>query len=319
MRMDKVCILGGSGFIGRHLANRLREHGIRSRVPTRHRERSRHLLVLPELELIEADIHDEPTLVEMVRDNHAVINLVGILNESGSDGSGFRRAHVELTEKALRACRTAGVHRYLHMGALGADADNAPSHYQRTKGEAERMVLAAQAPDLNVTVFRPSVVFGPGDGFFNRFAGLLRIAPGVFPLPTPRARFQPVYVGDVTEAFAVSLANRETFGRAYDLVGPRRYELQELVEYVARVTGLRRRIFPCPDRLSRLQARVLGRLPTKPYSMDNYLSATVDNVSDNNGLEALGIHPTAVEAVVPDYLAGGVRARYNAFRRLARR
>lgn len=322
MRMERVCIIGGSGFIGRHLANRLVEHHIRSRIPTRRRERSRHLLVVPRMELIEADIHDETTLQALFRDVDAVVNLVGILNEKGSDGSGFRNAHVTLTEKVIRACHSAGVARYLHMSALGADADNGPSHYQRTKGEGERLALAANDARLAVTVFRPSVVFGPEDSFFNRFAGLLRIAPGAFPLPTPHARFQPVYVGDVAEAFVRCLDDRETFGKAYDLVGPRRYTLLELVRYVADVVGLRRAIIPCPDWLSRLQARGMGALPTKPFSMDNYLSATVDNVSDHNGLLDLGIHPTAVEAVVPGYLGGGgrgARARYDRFRRLARR
>ncbi len=319
MRMDRVCILGGSGFVGRHLANRLVQHGISARVPTRRRERSRHLLVLPTLELIEANIHDPAALTELCRGSSAVINLVGILNEAGSDGSGFRRAHVELTEKALRACREAGVQRYLHMSALGADAEHGPSHYQRTKGEAERLALAAHGTDLDVTVFRPSVIFGPGDSFFNRFAALLRMAPGVFPLPTPRARFQPVSVGDVAEAFARSLLREDTFGERLELAGPQRYELIELVRYTATVAGLRRLVYPSPDWLSRLQARVLGKLPFKPYSYDNYLSASVDNVATHNALPGLGIHPASVEAVVPGYLAGGVRNQYNVYRRLARR
>ncbi|MCP1673189.1 NADH dehydrogenase [Natronocella acetinitrilica] len=322
MRMERVCILGGSGFIGRNLANRLLEHNIAARVATRRRERSRHLLIIPRLELIEADVYNEDALTRLLAGADAVINLVGILNEKGSDGSGFRRAHVELTEIVLRACARAGIRRYVHMGALGADADNGPSHYQRTKGEAERLVLSAQSPELDVTVFRPSVVFGPEDSFFNRFAGLLRIAPGAFPLPTPYARFQPVFVGDVAEAFVRSLTNETTFGKSLDLVGPQRYTLLELVRYVATVAGLRRKIIPCPDWMSRLQARVMGMVPTKPFSMDNYLSATVDNISDHNALPALGIHPTAVEAVVPGYLSGGGRGHrgdYDGYRRLARR
>lgn len=319
MRMQRVCILGGSGFVGRHLANRLHDRGIHSRVPTRHRERTKQILVVPGLDLVEANIHDAEKLQELFRECDAVINLVGILNESGFDGSGFHRAHVELTDKVLEACRQTGVQRLLHMSALGADADNGPSYYQRTKGEAERRVMAA-ADDLNVTVFRPSVIFGPDDNFFNQFRLLLKLSPGVFPLPTPKARFSPVYVGDVVEAFVRALKDRETFGKRYDLCGPQTYTLEELVRYTAEQAGLRRIVWPGSDRLSRLQARVLQRIPGKPYSMDNYLSATVDNVCSVNSLPELGIAPTAIEAVVPGYLSNKTeRARYNQFRMTARR
>ncbi len=320
MRIQRVCILGGSGFVGRHLANRLHRDGIHTRIPTRRRERARHLLVIPGVELVEVDVHDPSGLKDLFRGMDAVINLVGILNERGKDGSGFRHAHVELTEKILAACRETGVKHYLHMSALGADAERGPSFYQKTKGEAEGLVRAAHGDALAVTIFRPSVIFGHGDSFFNRFAGLLRTAPGVFPLPTPNARFAPVYVGDVCEAFARSLGNRDTWGETYDLCGPREYTLKELVDYTAQLAGLRRIVWPAPDWLSRLQASLLQLWPTKPYSRDNYLSATVDNTSTDNGLPKLGIHPTAVEAVVPAYIGGRhVRGLYNRFRKTARR
>ena len=318
-RMQRVCILGGSGFVGRHLANRLHDRGIFSRIPTRRRERAKKVLVVPGLELIQADIHDTDRLTELFRECDAVVNLVGILNERGFDGSGFHRAHVALTEKVLAACRATGVKRLIHMSALGADADNGPSHYQRTKGQAERLVLDA-ADELNVTVFRPSVIFGPEDSFLNQFGTLLKLSPGVFPLPTPQARFSPVYVGDVAQAFADCIDDRETFGQSYDLCGPETWTLAALVRYTAEVAGLRRFVWPLNDTLSRLQARVLQRLPGKPYSWDNYLSATVDNVCDCNHLPELGIAPTAVEAVVPGYLAERrQRARYNQFRQHAGR
>jgi len=319
MRMQRVCILGGSGFIGRHLANRLREHGINSRVITRRRERSRHMLVIPGMELVEADIYDQAALTAQLKGVDAVINLVGILNEKGSDGSGFRRAHVDLTRIAIAACREAGVGRLLQMSALGADADNGPSHYQQTKGEAENLAMEAHGKELAVTVFRPSVVFGPGDSFFNRFAGLLKFSL-VFPLPTPEARFAPVFVNDVTEAFARSLTDRNTFGKRYELCGPRVYTMRELVRYTAETAGLKRMIIGCNDKLSRLQARALQLVPGKPYSMDNYLSSTVDNVCTQNGLPELGIQPTSVEAVVPRYLSGrSARMQYDLFRRSAGR
>lgn len=319
MRMQRVCILGGSGFVGRHLVNRLHDEGIHSRVPTRHRERAKQILVVPGLELMQADVHDPETLQRLFRECDAVVNLVGILNEKGFDGSGFRRAHVELTDKVLEACRATGVPRLLHMSALGADADNGPSHYQRTKGEAEQRVMA-YADTLDVTVFRPSVIFGPEDSLFNQFATLLRLSPGIFPLPTPQARFSPVFVGDVAEAFTRALRDRESFGQRYDLCGPETCTLDELVRYTARQAGLKRYVWPLGDRFSRLQARVLQRLPGKPYSWDNYLSATVDNVCECNHLPQLGIHPTAIDAVVPGYLANKTeRARYNQFRQEARR
>nr|WP_290631753.1 complex I NDUFA9 subunit family protein [Aquisalimonas sp.] len=318
MRMQRVCILGGSGFVGRHLANRLHDQEIHSRIPTRRRERTKQILVVPGLELVEANIHEPETLRELFAECDAVINLVGILNEKGFDGSGFRHAHVELTDKVLDACRATGVTRLLHMSALGADADHGPSYYQQTKGEAERRVLAAN--DLDVTVFRPSVIFGPDDSFFNQFATLLRLSPGAFPLPSPRARFSPVYVGDVAQAFTDALTDRDTFGQTYDLCGPDTYSLEELVRYTADKAGLRRAVWPLSDRLSRLQARVLQRVPGKPYSMDNYLSATVDNVCGVNNLPELGIKPTAIDAVVPSYLANKTeRARYNQFRQAAGR
>lgn len=274
--------------------------------------------MVPGLELVQEDIHDPDSLRELFRECDAVINLVGILNEKGFDGSGFHHAHVALTEKVLEACRANGINRLLHMSALGADADSGPSFYQKTKGEAERLVLGAQ--DLDVTVFRPSVIFGPDDNFFNQFETLLRLSPGVFPLPTPKARFSPVYVGDVVQAFTDALTDRDTFGQSYDLCGPNTYSLEELVRYTGEKAGLRRAVWPMNDRLSRLQARVLQRIPGKPYSMDNYLSATVDNVCGVNNLPELGIKPTAIEAVVPAYLASKTeRARYNQFRQTAGR
>ncbi len=320
MATQRVCILGGSGFIGRHLVNRLQAHGINSRVLTRNRERSRHLLVVPGLELQQCDIHDTGALEHALADCDAVINLIGILNEKGDDGSGFRQAHVETTRKVIDACGRVGVHRLLQMSALGANAKQGPSHYQRSKGEAENLALESHGRNLAVTVFRPSVVFGPGDSFFNRFAGLLKLGP-VFPVPTPSARFAPVFVDDVTEAMVRCLDSQETFGRSYDLCGPQTYSMRELVEYTARAAGLRRLIIGCSDRLSRWQAQVLQRLPGKPYSMDNFRSSQVDNVcSRGNGLEELGIQPTAIEAVVPGYLSGSSqRMQYNRFRQTARR
>lgn len=318
MRFQSVCIIGGTGFVGRHIANRLANTRVNIRVFTRHRERNRHLLPIPNLDLMEVDVHDTDVLAANLDRVDAVINLVGVLQDSKGDGQGFRNAHVELPRRVIEACRKAGVGRLLHMSALGA-AEDAPSGYQKSKGEGERLVLEANSEELAVTVFRPSVIFGPEDSFLNTFADMLRLAP-IMPLPTPQARFQPVYVGDVARAFAQSLEDRETFGRSYDLCGPAVYSLRELVEYCARLLGLKRKIIGLNDRYSRLQGRILQNLPGKPYTEDNYLSAQVDNVCSVDGLGKLGIHPTAMDAVVPGYLGQrGQRRRYNEYRREARR
>ncbi|PZA00866.1 complex I NDUFA9 subunit family protein [Gammaproteobacteria bacterium 2W06] len=318
MRIQTVCILGGTGFVGRQIANRLANTPIHIKVLTRRRERNRHLLPIPNLELVETDIHDAQQLAAQLEGVDAVINLVAILNESKKPGRDFETVHVRLVEKLLEACQTAGVKRLLHMSALGADIDG-PSRYQQTKGEGERLALAANGDDLAVTVFKPSVVFGPADSFLNTFAGLLRMAP-VMPLPTPEAKFQPVYVDDVAAAFETALSDRRTFGRTYELGGPTVYSLKTLVRYVAELLGVRRAIIGLPDGLSRLQGRIMQRVPGQPYTYDNYLSAQVDNVCSHNALPDLGIHPTALEAVAPGYLGGQKsRDRYDEWRRDAGR
>lgn len=320
MKYQRVCMLGGTGFVGSHLAALLCERGHRVRILTRNRERHRDLLVLPNVQLVEADVYDTAALREQLEGCDAVINLVGILNEKGNDGSGFRRAHVELAEKVIKGCRDAGIERLLHMSALQADAERGPSHYLRSKGEAEKRVHAAASDRLHVTTFQPSVIFGPEDSFFNRFARLLKRTPLLFPLASPESRFAPVYVGDVARAFADSLERRDTFGRRYALCGPRAYTLRELVAYTARCIGVRRKIIGLGPGASRLQARLLELVPGKPMSRDNLASLSVASVCRENELHALGIEPTAVEAVVPQYLARRhARDFYDRFRAKARR
>ena len=323
MKIRTVVILGGTGFVGGHLVNRLVRDGYQLRVLTRHRERHREFLVLvPRVELTEANVHDPEVLKRHLAGADAVINLVGILNEQGDDGSGFRAAHVDLARKLVEVGKATGVRRLLHMSALNADKEKGPSHYLKSKGEAEDLVHAAAAEGFQVTSFRPSVIFGPKDSFFNRFAGLLRIAPYFFPLACPESRFAPVYVGDVVEAFARCLDRRsESGGQRYDLCGPHEYTLKELVEYTAKSLGLRRRIIPLNEKHSHWQARVFEHLPGKPFSLDNYRSLQVHSVcQEQNGFAALGIVPTSLEAVVPGYLEKKtIRGHYQTWRSLARR
>ena len=319
MSIKTIAILGGTGFVGTWLASRLCREAYRIRVLTRHRERNRDLLVLPTLELLEVDVFDEDALSAAVAGCDALINLIGILNESGHRGHGFQHAHVELARTVIAVCRAQGIRRVLHMSALNADAIKGRSHYLRSKGEAEGLMLRAEG--LAVTSFRPSVIFGPGDSFFNRFASLLKLTPLVFPLACAQARFAPVYVGDVSTAFYQCLNDPASIGQSHELCGPHHYSLQELVEYTAEVQGLKRWVVPLPDWLSRLQAGLLEFAPGKPFSRDNYQSLQIDSICGGDpGLEQLGITPTALETVVPGYLAGkNSCGRYTVYRESAHR
>lgn len=296
MKPGHIVILGGTGFVGRHLVPRLQRDGHRITVLSRNRDTHRELSVLPGVRVVNADVHDPVALRGRLEGSDAAINLVGILNERGSDGSGFRKAHVELTRSLVESCIATGVPRLLQMSALRAG--EGASHYLRTRGEADRIV---QASPLAWTIFRPSVIFGPGDGLFFRFASLLRIAP-VLPLARAGAMFQPVYVGDVAEAFARALVHPRTAGQVFELGGPRSIALGELVRWTARMTGRRRWIIGLPDPLGALQARVGEWLPGKPISRDNFRSLGTDSIARSDGLGALGIVATPMEVVVPRLL-----------------
>ncbi len=313
MNKQQICIIGGSGFVGLRLCAHLVKQGYRIRVLTRNAEAAKNIRVLPGVELRQADVHDPAALAAQFQGQAAVINLVGILNERRRGG--FQAAHVELPRRIVAACQTAGVRRLLHMSALKADLPDPPSEYLRSKGEGERLVLAAQ--DLDVSVFRPSVIFGPEDDFFNRFAGLLALAPGMFPLACAEARFAPVYVGDVAEAFVRALGIKETIGQGYELCGPRPYSLREIVTYVAQLRGYRRHIIGLGPRLSQLQARVMEFLPGKPFTRDNYRSTLCDSLCQSHFPEVFGITPAPVEAVVPAYL--GPREHNHYLSRLRQR
>lgn len=313
MRPLSICVLGGTGFVGTHLCTRLIGAGHSVRVLTRNRERAKHLLVLPGLELVNANVHEPAVLAEQFRGRDAVINLVGILNEPGHGGAGFRRAHSDLTRKVVAACRSAGVPRLLHMSSLRA-AETAPSHYLRSKGEAERIVRE-ESGHVQWTIFQPSVIFGPGDGFMNKFASLLRLFP-VLPLARAGARFAPVYVGDVVTAMARALDDHHMERASFQLCGPQVYTLRELVQYTAGVIGVRRWVFGIPDALGWLQATIMDFVPGKPLSRDNFRSLQLDSVCSESGLARLGIEPTSLRAVVPGYLGSRQRsAQFDDYRR----
>jgi uncharacterized protein YbjT (DUF2867 family) len=301
MSRFRIAVLGGTGFVGHSLCAHLAEAGHDVQVLTRHRERHRDLLVLPTAQVIEVDVYDPAALKSAFRAKDAVVNLVGILNETGRDGAGFERAHAELPARVTQACRQAGVPRLLHMSALHASVD-APSHYLRSKARGEQIVHAAHGADLHVTSFRPSVIFGRRDSFTNRFAGLLQQIPFVFPLACPDSRMQPVYVEDVTRAFVQALGRHATFGQRYDLCGPRAYTLREIVTYLAMVLGLKRRILPLGNGLSRLQAALLQFVPGKPFTPDNYRSLQVASICEGPFPPVFGLEPRHLEEIVPTYL-----------------
>ncbi len=314
MIIERVCIPGGSGFVGRVLANRLAASGIKMTIPTRRREQRREdLILLPGVDLVEANIHDPEQLQALFTGCDAVINLVGILNEKGRQGKGFHFAHVELADKIITACKATGVRRVLQMSALNADADTGSSYYLRSKGEAEARLHAVEG--LRVSSFRPSVIFGPDDSFFNRFAALLKISPYFFPLACHAARFAPVYVGDVATVMARTLTDPDSYGRRYELCGPREYTLKQLVEYTANCLGIKRFVVPLNDTLSRLQAFVFDFVPGKPFSTDNYLSTRTPSTCTSCNWARFGMDPVPVESVVPEYLAGrNFRSRYDNYR-----
>ncbi|HFD78989.1 MAG TPA: complex I NDUFA9 subunit family protein [Gammaproteobacteria bacterium] len=316
MKAQRICVLGGTGFVGSHLVHRLADLGHSVTVLTRRPERHREFRVGTRLRLLAADPYDCRELQQVFADTDCVINLVGILNEQGN--SRFQKAHVELPRCVAKSMRETGVSRLLHMSALNANVNESRSLYLKTKGEGEDLVH--NTPGLEVTSFRPSVIFGPEDSFFNRFAALLRMAPPLFPLACAGSRFAPVYVGDVVEAFVRTLDDRRSAGQRLELCGPRDYTLRQLVEYTARVIGRSTRVIELPDALARLQGRLLGLLPGKPFTLDNYYSLKKDSLCSDPALPRLGITPHSVESIVPVYLgANNSRARYYAYRARARR
>lgn len=321
MSFKNFLVVGGSGFVGRHLVAQLAARGARVTVPARRRERAKDLILLPTVDVVETDVARPGVLERLAQGCDAVINLAGVLHsrrgrrdERGPNdyGPDFAHTHVELPQAIVAACRRAGVGRLLHMSALGAALD-APSEYLRSKGVGEQAVLAAE--DLAVTVFRPSVIFGSEDSFLNLFAWLAGLLP-VIPLGSPQARFQPVYVGDVAQAFIAALEEHAAFGQRYDLCGPKRYTLRELVEYVCALRGQRRLVVGLSDGLSYLQARFMEWSPVPLLTRDNYYSMRVPSVCDCE--LPFGIRPTPLEAVAPSYLAP-VADRYGEIRWRARR
>jgi NADH dehydrogenase len=312
MKYQKIALIGGSGFVGRHLTHHLHGLGHQCRVLTRHAHRHAELRL--SAEVVEVNPYDLHALTNALRGCDAAINLSGILNPA-SRRHGFREVHVGLTETLVEACHKAGIHRLLHMSALQADQATGSSQYLRSKGEGENRAHTLGQPDIAVTSFRPSVIFGPDDSFLNRFATLLKI-PGPMPLACAGARFAPVAVQDVAEAFARALEDRNTFGQRYELCGPDEFTLEQIIRLVAFHTRRYKEIIRLPDWLARMQAHVLQYLPGKPFTPDNYLSLRTASVCSHNGLAELGVKPTPLHAMAPRIL--GDRSKAAGLNRLRR-
>lgn len=326
MRIKQVCVLGGSGFVGSSIVNQLNEAGYEVKVLARRREASKHLILLPDVQVVECDVMDDTALIREIIGSDAVINLIGILHETRK--ATFTAVHEQLPTRLVQICRNHGVRRLLHMSALQASQD-APSAYLRSKAAGEKFVMAEAAIaepvpvmhsyQLQVTVFRPSVIFGRGDNFLNLFATLVKLLP-VIVLAKPDAKFQPIWVEDVAQAFVNSLDNIDTYGKSYDLGGPRIYSLRELVQFVAFVLGKKRIIVGLNDKLSYMQARALELLPVKLMTRGDIDSMQVDSVTMGDFPKVFGFKPTSMEVVVPEYLADDTpRSAYSRFRSLAGR
>lgn len=318
MKLERVVLTGGSGFIGSVIANRLSEAGVRVVIPTRRASHANHLLLLPTAEVVETDIHDPASLARVAAGADAVVNLVGVLHSRPGTpyGPDFARAHVDLPATIVSACQSAGVPRLIHVSALGADR-NGPSEYQRSKAVGEDAIRSA-GTNPAWTILQPSVVFGRGDSFINLFAGLVKLFP-VLPLAGATARFQPVCVDDVAKVVMHCLNHPETAGQTHELAGPTAYTLRELVEYVARVLGKKRLVIPLPEGVAMMQARLMELAPTPLMSRDNVRSMKVDNVAHGAPLP-FGFTPTPLESIVPAYIDNqSSRASYYPNRTRARR
>jgi len=302
MRRLSICVLGGTGFLGTRLVARLIKGGHRVTVLSRDRERHKHLLVLPGLEIENCDVYDSAQLAERLRGKELAINLIGILNERGFGGGGFRRTHTELTAALVQASRFAGVTKLLQVSALGS-APNAPSYYLQSKGEAEKLIRE-QSAALDWTLLQPSVIFGPGDSFLNRFAGLLATLPLVFPIPKPNARFQPVFVDDVVAAILRCLHAGDTSRQTYQLGGPQVFSFREIVAMVAELTNHRRWIVGLPNFMARIAALLMDFVPGRPFSSDNYRSLCVDSVCTRDDFARLDIKPQSMMAAARQYIGG---------------
>jgi NADH dehydrogenase len=315
MKNKLIGVIGGAGFVGSSIVAKLDLAGYQVKVLTRHRERAKHLILLPNVQVVSCNVHDDIALAEGLKGCDAVINLVGILHESKR--TTFDLIHHQLPERIAKVCHQLGIKRLLHMSALQAD-ENAPSQYLRSKARGEA-ALNRFKQSMNITIFRPSVIFGREDQFLNLFAKLIQYLPIIL-LAKPSAKFQPIWVEDVANIFVNSLQNDATFGNRYDLVGPTIYSLQDLVVKVMHALNKRRLIIGLGDRLSYLQAWMMEWLPIKLMSRDNVRSMAIDSIAEGPMANEILLPLTSLDAVIPTYIQNKTpRAAYDQYRAAAGR
>ncbi|CAN4275533.1 COG0702 Predicted nucleoside-diphosphate-sugar epimerases [Methylophilaceae bacterium] len=315
MHIKNTVVLGGSGFVGSAIVAKLVSAGYQVTVLTRRLDHAKHLSLLPGVTLKVCNVFDAQALRSALQGADAVINLLGILHQSGK--ASFTQVHEYLPVQLAKLCQDLGIKRLLHMSSLCAATD-APSLYLRSKGQAE-VALAGYVPALAITVFRPSIIFGRADQFINLFAGLIKHLPLVV-LVKPNAKFQPVWVEDVATCFVASLNQPASFGLSYDLVGPKVYTFRALLKAIMQTLGVHKPILGLNDALSYAQAFLMECLPIKLMSRDNIRSMQVDSVSDQAFPEWLELRPSALETVMPQYLIDQTpRGAYDRFRRKAAR
>ena len=291
-----ITILGGTGFVGLGLINYLAKTKNNVSVITRNREENKKILVYPNVSLVEANVHNLEELTEHTKKTDVLINLIGILNERGHSGRGFRKAHSDLARIILGACKANNIKRLLHMSALNADPKG-PSHYLRTKGEAESYLMTYGKRFSNITIFRPSVIFGKNDSFVLRFSKLLDFVPFLFPLACHNAKFAPVFINELTEFMVNTINDSKSFNRIYNLCGPKVYSLKEILELIIRTKNINTKVIPLSNFLSKTQATIMEFVPGKPFSVDNFNSCKRDSFceSDYNFYSDL-------ETIIPTYI-----------------
>lgn len=317
--MNKVLVLGGTGFIGRHVCEKLHRRGWHITVPTRQIAKAAAVQHLPRVDVVEANVHEPRQLLRLLDGQQAVVNLVGILHGREDD---FDRVHVELPLSLAEACLADAACRLVHLSALGAALDG-PSMYQRSKARGEEVL---RATGLALTILRPSVVFGAGDHFLNLFAQLQAVLPALA-LAGADSRLQPVWVEDLANAVAACLEDdatgRASVGQTFECAGPEVLSLRELVQLAGRHGSTQRPVIALPWALGRVQAALMECLPGEPLlSRDNLDSLRVPNVATGQwpGLERLGIVPASVHSIAPAYLgARAARSRLLQWRKAARR
>ena len=308
-KIDKIVILGGSGFIGAQLATKLSSMAEKIIIPTRDIESNQGLKMIPNLEIMHLDVKDDRSVNLLFDKSDLVINTIGILNEFDQDNS-FDNIHYQLTKKISNSLRQNQVKRYLHISSLNADAKSS-GKYLKSKGKAEDYLLSETSSFCNVTIFRPSIVFGENDSFFNKFATLLKIFP-IFPLACPNSKFMPVYVEDLTDYMISTINNVKTYKQSIDVTGPNEYTFRELIEHTLTALNIRRIIIPLNSFLSRIQARVFENLPGKLFTMDNYESLQIDSCSDK-GFKG----SSSVEDIIPQYL--NIKLKHKRFEKLRKK